>query len=89
MQVTQQIRRHAPFRSLNVSVLYVTGKRSTPPARAVARLLTSALLRIEVVEFEDLGHMGPVTHPEVVNAAIKQLFESSDIWTTPTTPRSP
>ena len=37
--------------------------------------LTSALPRIEVVEFEDLGHMGPVTRPEVVNAAIKQFLE--------------
>jgi len=28
------------------------------------------------VEFEKLGHMGPVTHPEPVNAAILEFLES-------------
>jgi len=27
-----------------------------------------------VVEFEELGHMGPVTHPEPVNAAIRTFL---------------
>ena len=63
------------FRSLNVPVLYMVGKRSTPAARGVARLLLTALPRVEVVEFEDLGHMGPVTHPDAVNEAIKQFLE--------------
>jgi pimeloyl-ACP methyl ester carboxylesterase len=31
---------------------------------------------VEVVEFEKLGHMGPVTHPEPVNAAIREFLES-------------
>jgi pimeloyl-ACP methyl ester carboxylesterase len=30
------------------------------------------LPRVKVVEFERLGHMGPVTHPDVVNEAIAQ-----------------
>jgi len=63
------------FRSLDMPVLYMTGKRSTASAHGVARLLTSALPRIEVVEFEKLGHMGPVTHPEPVNEAIRQFLE--------------
>jgi pimeloyl-ACP methyl ester carboxylesterase len=62
------------FRSLNVPVLYMVGKRSTPSARGVARLLTSALPRVELVEFENLGHMGPVTHPDVVNGAIQEFL---------------
>jgi pimeloyl-ACP methyl ester carboxylesterase len=33
------------------------------------------LRRVEVVEFEGLGHMGPVTHPEVVNEAISRFLE--------------
>jgi pimeloyl-ACP methyl ester carboxylesterase len=28
------------------------------------------LPRVRVAEFKGLGHMGPVTHPETVNAAI-------------------
>jgi pimeloyl-ACP methyl ester carboxylesterase len=63
------------FRSLDVPVLYMTGKRSTPSAHGVARLLTAALPRVEVVEFENLGHMGPVTHSGSVNEIIKQFLE--------------
>jgi pimeloyl-ACP methyl ester carboxylesterase len=63
------------FRSLNVPVLYITGKRSTPSARGVARLLAAALPRVELVEFENLGHMGPVTDPDPVNEVIEQFLE--------------
>lgn len=58
------------FRSLDVPVLLMTGGRSTASARGVARLLKSALPRLEFVDFPDLGHMAPVTHPERVNEAI-------------------
>jgi pimeloyl-ACP methyl ester carboxylesterase len=63
------------FRSLNFPVLYMIGKRSTPSAHGVARLLTAALPRVEVVEFENLGHVGPVTHPDPVNEVIGQFLE--------------
>jgi pimeloyl-ACP methyl ester carboxylesterase len=63
------------FRSLDIPVLYMVGKRSTASAHAVARLLTGALPRVELVEFEQLGHMGPVTHPEPVNQAIRLFLE--------------
>src|SRR5262245_36468391 len=63
------------FRSLDVPVLYMVGKRSTPSAHGVARLLVNALPQVEFVEFETLGHMGPVTHPDLVNEAIGQFLE--------------
>jgi pimeloyl-ACP methyl ester carboxylesterase len=66
----------AAFASLDIPVLYMVGKRSTASALGVARLLTGALPRVEVVEFEKLGHMGPVTHAEPVNAAILKFLES-------------
>jgi pimeloyl-ACP methyl ester carboxylesterase len=62
------------FATLDVPVLYMIGGRSPPSSRSVARLLTQVLPRVEVVEFEELGHMGPVTHPAVVNAAICQFL---------------
>ncbi|BDB27344.1 alpha/beta fold hydrolase [Cupriavidus sp. P-10] len=62
------------FRSLDVPVLYLLGKRSPPSAHAVARLLTAALPHVEVVEFAQLGHMGPLTHPEVVNPVIGEFL---------------
>jgi len=62
------------FATLDVPVLYMIGGRSPPSSRSVARLLTQVLPRVEVVEFEELGHMGPVTHPHVVNATISQFL---------------
>jgi pimeloyl-ACP methyl ester carboxylesterase len=63
------------FRALDVPVLYMLGKRSTPSAHAVARLLTKVLPAVEVVEFEGMGHMGPVTHAEQVNQAIARFLD--------------
>lgn len=63
------------FRSLDVPVLYMRGKRSTPSAHGVARLLAIALPRVELVEFDDLGHMGPITHPDPVNEAIARFLD--------------
>lgn len=65
----------AAFRALDVPVLYMVGKRSTPSARGVARLLVNALPRAELLEFDDLGHMGPITHPDTVNEAIARFLQ--------------
>jgi pimeloyl-ACP methyl ester carboxylesterase len=65
----------AAFRSLDIPVLYMVGKRSTASAHGVARLLTNALPRVEVVEFEELAHMGPITHPGPVNDVIARFLE--------------
>jgi pimeloyl-ACP methyl ester carboxylesterase len=62
------------FRSLTMPVLCMVGARSTPAALGVARLLTATLPRVEVMTFEQLGHMGPVTHSDAVNAAIEQFL---------------
>jgi len=56
-------------------VLYMTGKHSPQSALGVAKRLVPALPRVEVVEFEKCGHMGPVTHPDIVNQAIKGFLE--------------
>ena len=63
------------FASLNVPVLYMVGKQSPASSRGVARLLTATLPQAEVLEFDGLGHMGPVTHPQVVNAAILDFLQ--------------
>jgi pimeloyl-ACP methyl ester carboxylesterase len=63
------------FSRLDAPVLYMIGKDSPTSSRSVARLLTRVLPRVEVLEFEGLGHMGPITHPEVVNEAITGFLE--------------
>ena len=65
------------YRAILVPVLLMVGQRSTVSARGVARFLGSALPNARVVEFGGLGHMGPVTHPEVVNAEIQRFVERS------------
>ena len=65
------------FAELDVPILYLLGKRSPMSSRGVAKLLIPVLPRVEVVEFEDLGHMGPVTHPDLVNRAIAGFLERS------------
>jgi pimeloyl-ACP methyl ester carboxylesterase len=65
----------AAFRALDVPVLYMTGRQSTRSAHGVARLLTAALPQIEVVTFDSLGHMGPITHPDVVNPVIERFLQ--------------
>lgn len=64
----------AAFARLDLPVLYMVGGRSTVAAHGVARLLLSALPRAELLRFDALGHMGPVTHPEIVNAAIADFL---------------
>jgi len=63
------------FSRLDVPVLFMTGTESPPSSLGVARLLTRTLPRAEVLRFEGLGHMGPVTHPEVVNEAIRAFLQ--------------
>jgi pimeloyl-ACP methyl ester carboxylesterase len=63
------------FAALDVPVLYMIGRKSPASSRGVARILTRALPRVEVLEFDDLGHMAPITHPEPVNAAISRFLE--------------
>ncbi len=63
------------FAALNVPVLYMLGGRSPESAHGVARLLVPALPQVEVQTFDQLGHMGPITHPDVVNAAIASFLD--------------
>jgi len=63
------------FAALDVPVLLMVGNRSPLSSRAVTRRLARVLPKVEVVELEGLGHMGPVTHPEQVNDAISRYLE--------------
>jgi pimeloyl-ACP methyl ester carboxylesterase len=64
----------AAFAALDVPVLYLAGGRSTASARGVTKLLAPTLPRVEVVEFAELGHMGPVTDPATVDPVIERFL---------------
>lgn len=65
----------AMFVELDVPVLLMVGSKSPLSSRAVAQRLADVLPRVERVELEGLGHMGPVTHPDRVNEVIVRFLE--------------
>lgn len=65
----------AAFGDLRVPVLLMIGGRSPNSSLGVARLLASVLPDVTVMEFPELGHMGPVTHPDVVGEAVEGFLE--------------
>jgi pimeloyl-ACP methyl ester carboxylesterase len=64
------------FRALDVPVLYMVGAKSPSSSRGVGRLLTGVLPNVTEVEFPEIGHMGPITHPEQVNEVIAEFLEA-------------
>jgi pimeloyl-ACP methyl ester carboxylesterase len=50
------------------------GSETPASARAVAALLARTLPRVETLTFDGLGHMGPITHPAKVDAAIEDFL---------------
>ncbi len=66
------------FATLNMPVLYLVGQHTRDSARAVTSLLTPTLPSVEVVEIPGVGHMGPVTHPEVVNTLIEEFLQRTE-----------
>lgn len=65
------------FASLDVPTLCLTGADSPRASRGVTRLLTKVLPRVTGVEIDGVGHMGPVTHPERINALIERHLETN------------
>lgn len=63
------------FRELAAPVLLLVGTRSPLSSRAVADRLARLLPRVERIELDGLGHMGPVTDPAAVNARIAAFLE--------------
>jgi pimeloyl-ACP methyl ester carboxylesterase len=64
------------FAKLDLPVLYMLGSTSRESAHAVAKVLLPVLPRVRVVEFPGLGHMAPVTHPELINAEIARFLRA-------------
>lgn len=62
------------FAELDVPLLYLTGTESPASSRGVTRLLAKALPRVTAIEIEGVGHMGPVTHPDRINALIERYL---------------
>lgn len=58
------------FADIRSPILLMTGARSTASAHGVAQRLLATFRDVSHVEFPEFGHMGPITHPEVINETI-------------------
>ena len=66
----------AVLASLQMPVLLMWGDRSPESSQSVARLLGSTLADVTSAPQPGLGHMGPITDPERVNARIASFLDS-------------
>lgn len=67
----------AALHSLETPCLLLTGTHSTAAARRAILLLRDMLPAATVIEFDGVGHLGPVTHPQAVDAAIEAFLLSN------------
>jgi pimeloyl-ACP methyl ester carboxylesterase len=66
----------AQLAQLQLPVLLMSGNASPASAQGVVRLLKATLPQLQTVQFEGLGHMGPITHPDLVNPAIAGFLDT-------------
>ena len=62
------------IQDLHLPVLLLAGSSSTRAAGSVVTRLQALLPQAEVVDLPGLGHLGPLTHPAVVNAEISSFL---------------
>lgn len=67
----------AAWSALRCPCLLMSGDRSRASALGVASLLETALPQLRRERFAEAPHMGPVTHPEPVNALIADFLRHS------------
>ena len=58
------------YRRFNFPTLLMVGEHTTEPVRIIARQLAKAMKSCSMRTVFGAGHMGPFTHPGVVNAMI-------------------
>ena len=66
------------YRGIVAPVLCMTGRETRASARRMVELLRFVLPRAEPVTFDAMGHLGPITHPEIVARRIAEFIER---WT--------
>ncbi len=64
------------YSGITLPMRYLTGSSTKAPVQRVAELLVPAIASAEHIDLEGLGHMGPVTHPQVVNHQISEFLSS-------------
>jgi pimeloyl-ACP methyl ester carboxylesterase len=65
----------AEIAALDVPVQLMYGSGTRAPARAVARILSATLPRVDTIEISGVGHMAPITSPQRINPLILRHLE--------------
>jgi pimeloyl-ACP methyl ester carboxylesterase len=60
------------YAALPLPTLILCGERSPGPSRRIVEMLATAMRLARVERIPGAGHMSPVTHPDAVNAAIRE-----------------
>ena len=66
----------AAFAALDVPVLCMWGERSPESSRSVMSVLQQILPNATLAPQPGLGHMGPITHPDIVNPQIAAFLQA-------------
>ena len=61
--------------SIQVPTLYLSGRESPASVQVISELLIQKLPRVDAYQFPGLGHMGPITHGEIVNDRIEGFIQ--------------
>ena len=65
---------HFGENALNMPVMYLCGNVGPCPPRDIARVLLRKIRSVTARTFSGLGHMGPVTSPDLINSAIEEFL---------------
>jgi pimeloyl-ACP methyl ester carboxylesterase len=60
------------YAALSLPTLILCGERSPGPSRRIVEMLAAAMPLARLERIPGAGHMSPLTHPDAVNAAIRE-----------------
>ena len=60
---------------ITTPVLYLTGRNTRAATRRIGELLRRALPHVDAMAFDDVDHLGPITHAALVAGAIARFIE--------------
>lgn len=70
------------LRGLNIPVLCIRGGCTRLPAKRVAECFDATLPNVRSIEIPELGHMGPMTHPELIDPLVAEFLDAVENRTT-------
>jgi len=66
------------LKKMKMPVLYLSGRKSPLSTRRIAEIIASSMSNVRLHKLEAMGHLGPVTHAQKVNAMIGEFVEKND-----------